>query len=54
MSAPRPLFVPHAGKLFDESGAITDAGYHRRADKFLKELVWMARVLRHGRENVTA
>ena len=41
-----------AGKLFDESGAITDESYHRRADKFLKELVWMARVLRHGRENV--
>ena len=44
----------NAGKLFDESGAITDESYHRRADKFLKELVWMARVLRHGRENVPA
>jgi NAD(P)H-dependent FMN reductase len=42
----------HAGKLFDESGAITDPAYERRAAKFLKELVWMARVLRHGRENV--
>ena len=42
----------HAGKLFDAAGAITDEGYRRRADKFLKELVWMARVLRHGRENM--
>jgi hypothetical protein len=24
----------------------------KRADQFLKELVWMAKVLRHGRENV--
>lgn len=39
--------------LFDESGALRDEAAHaRRAEKFLKELVWMARVLRHGRENV--
>jgi hypothetical protein len=24
----------------------------RRVDKFLKELIWMSTVLRHGRENV--
>jgi len=24
----------------------------RRTDKFLGELVWMARTLRHGRENI--
>ena len=42
----------NVGKLFDESGALQDDSYHRRADKFLKELLWMARVLRHGRENV--
>ena len=41
----------NVGKLFDESGALQDDSYHRRADKFLKELLWMARVLRHGREN---
>ena len=38
--------------LFDASGSITDASYVRRIDKFLAELVWMAKVLRHGRENV--
>ena len=44
----------HAGKLFDESGALQDDSYRRRADKFLKELLWMARVLRYGRENFPA
>ncbi len=41
-----------ARKLFDESGNILDQTYVKRADQFLKELVWMAKVLRHGRENV--
>jgi NAD(P)H-dependent FMN reductase len=39
-------------KVFDESGRLAEAAYVRRLDKFLKELVWMAKVLRHGRENV--
>src|SRR6266581_2679375 len=39
-------------KAFDESGALTDESYVRRTDKFLKELIWMAKVLRYGRENI--
>jgi NAD(P)H-dependent FMN reductase len=39
-------------KIFDEHGNLLDQNYVRRVDKFLNELVWMARVLRHGRENV--
>jgi len=38
--------------LFDEAGNLLDDAYVRRMDKFLKELIWMAKVLRHGRENV--
>jgi hypothetical protein len=38
-------------KLFDERGKLLDQSYVRRLDKFLNELVWMARVLRYGREN---
>src|SRR5881396_307639 len=38
--------------LFDDSGALRDQAYLPRIDKFLKELVWMARTLRHGREHV--
>ena len=38
--------------VFDESGALLDPAFLPRIDKFLKELVWMARTLRHGREHV--
>jgi len=40
------------GTLFDERGNLLDKNYIRRVDKFLNELIWMARVLRHGRENI--
>jgi NAD(P)H-dependent FMN reductase len=39
-------------KTFDQNGQILDESYIRRADKFLNELIWMAKVLRYGRENV--
>src|SRR6267143_4831778 len=42
----------NVGKLFDEQGNLLDQNYVRRADKFLDELIWMSRVLRHGRERV--
>ena len=38
--------------VFDASGQLLDQAYVRRLDKFLKELIWMAKVLRYGRENV--
>jgi NAD(P)H-dependent FMN reductase len=38
--------------LFDEQGKLLDQSYVRRVDKFLNELIWMARVLRYGRENI--
>ena len=40
-------------KLFDESGQLLDQAYVKRIDQFLKELIWMARVLRYGRGNIT-
>src|SRR6187200_1033680 len=43
-----------AQKLFDENGAIHDEETHvKRMDKFLGELVWMSKVLRYGRENIS-
>jgi len=42
-----------AHKLFDEAGNLLDQAFVKRADKFLKELIWMAKVLRHGRESVS-
>ena len=41
-----------AHKLFDESGNILDTAYVKRIDQFLKELIWMSKVLRYGRETV--
>src|SRR5438093_3655232 len=43
-----------AQKLFDENGNLLDRAMHeRRIDKFLGELVWMSKTLRHGRENIS-
>src|SRR5437870_13637137 len=42
----------NVAKIFDEQGNLLDQSYIRRVDKFINELVWMARVLRHGRENI--
>lgn len=39
-------------KLFDADGNLLDASFMKRIDKFLGELVWMAKTLRYGRENV--
>lgn len=38
--------------VFDESGRLLDEAIVRRTDKFLDELVWMARTLRHGRDTI--
>jgi NAD(P)H-dependent FMN reductase len=46
--------VSSAGKAFDENGQLVDQALPRRIDKMLGELVWMARVLRYGRDNITA
>ncbi|HEX8921148.1 MAG TPA: NADPH-dependent FMN reductase [Pyrinomonadaceae bacterium] len=42
-----------AQKLFDADGKLLDQSYVKRIDKFLKELIWMAKVLRYGRENIS-
>jgi NAD(P)H-dependent FMN reductase len=39
--------------VFDPSGKLQDEAFNKRADKFLDELVWMAKTLRYGRENIT-
>ena len=41
-----------AQKLFNAEGQLLDQSYVKRIDKFLGELIWMSKVLRHGRENV--
>jgi len=39
-------------KVFDASGELLDQAYIRRSAKFISELIWMAKVLRHGRESI--
>ena len=41
------------GKVFGEDGALLDPSFGRRIDKFLGELIWMAKTLRYGREHIT-
>jgi NAD(P)H-dependent FMN reductase len=38
--------------VFDEDGKLLDDSFVKRVNSFLDELIWMARVLRHGRENI--
>src|SRR5215469_14220304 len=40
-------------KAFSAEGDLLDESYIRRVDKFLKELIWMAKTLRHGREQIS-
>jgi NAD(P)H-dependent FMN reductase len=40
--------------VFDADGGLREQAYLRRIDKFLKELIWMSKTLRHGREQIPA
>jgi NAD(P)H-dependent FMN reductase len=42
----------NVAQVFDGAGRLRDPSFVRRAGKFLDELVWMARTLRHGRDHV--
>ena len=42
----------NVGKNFSEHGELLDDSFTGRVANFLDELIWMAKVLRHGRENI--
>ena len=42
-----------AQKLFDADGNLLEQSYVKRIDKFLGELIWMSKVLRYGRGNIS-
>lgn len=46
------VYFPQVQNLFDDSGEIKDQGYIRRIERAYAELIWMARALRWGRENL--
>jgi NAD(P)H-dependent FMN reductase len=46
------LNFPKVQNTFDAAGRLLDPAFEKRAKDFLDELVWMARVLKWGRQNV--
>lgn len=46
------LNFPSVKSKFDDKGKLLDAAYENRVKGFLDELVWMARALKWGRENL--
>ncbi|MGH7848517.1 MAG: NADPH-dependent FMN reductase [Candidatus Binatia bacterium] len=43
----------NVSKVFDEAGKLLDEAFAARADKFISELIWMAKTLRYGRDNIS-
>lgn len=42
---------PQVQDLFDDKGQIKDPAYPERVKRTLDELIWLAKTLKHGREN---
>lgn len=42
----------NVGKAFSETGELLEKSFEARVGKFLDEIIWLARVLREGREKV--
>jgi len=42
----------NVASVFDASGKLLDQAFIKRVDKFLDELVWMAKTLRYGRDSI--
>ncbi len=38
--------------VFNEQGELQDESWNGRVNKFLDELIWLARVMKHGRANI--
>lgn len=45
--------IGHVRKVFSDDGRLLDEAFIQRSDRFIRELIWMAKVLRYGREQVT-
>jgi NAD(P)H-dependent FMN reductase len=48
------LLFPQVQNLFDEKGEIIDQAYVKRIHRGYTELIWMAKALQWGRENVAS
>ena len=45
--------IGNVSNVFAEDGRLLDDAVIRRSDRFIRELIWMSKVLRDGREQVT-
>lgn len=43
---------PNVGEMFDKAGTLTDESAKQRIQKSWEELIWMAKVMKWGRENL--
>jgi NAD(P)H-dependent FMN reductase len=46
------VHIGTVNRTFDATGRLLDDALVQRTIKFLNELIWMARTLRHGRDNI--
>jgi NAD(P)H-dependent FMN reductase len=45
--------IGKVGRVFSADGTLLDEAVIKRSDRFIRELIWMAKTLRHGREQIT-
>lgn len=45
--------IGQVGKVFAEDGRLLDEAFIGRSDRFIRELIWMSKTLRYGRQQVT-
>src|SRR6185503_17151864 len=45
--------IGKVGRVFSPDGTLLDEALVRRSDRFIRELIWMSKTLREGREHIT-
>src|SRR5215510_3949004 len=45
--------IGSVAKVFSADGRLLDEAFVRRSDRFIRELIWMSKTLKYGREHVT-
>ncbi len=46
------VWFPKVDEIFDKEGKLLDEAYIKRIERVFTELIWMAKVLKYGRENI--
>jgi NAD(P)H-dependent FMN reductase len=45
--------IGKVGRVFSADGTLLDEAVIKRSDRFIRELIWMSKTLRYGREQIT-